>query len=263
MPITRRLFTALMSQSSILDLEPPAPGQRIPYGEDSNQFAELRLPKGKGPHPVVIFIHGGYWRAAYDLTHAGHFCQAITDAGHAAWSVEYRRTGQRGGGYPGTFEDIRNAAKRLTKIPNLDLQRVTASGHSAGGHLALWLAAQNVIELRSVVALAAVSDLKRAHELNLGSGAAEAFMGCSPNQCPDAWAASSPIDLLPIKVPQRLLHGTADTVVPFDLSQRFAQASKNARLIPLPETGHFELIDPRAKQWSTVLRNLTAGFLQE
>jgi pimeloyl-ACP methyl ester carboxylesterase len=88
-------------------------------------------------------------------------------------------------------------------------------------------------------------------------------MGCNPAECPDAWTKSSPVELLPLKVPQRLLHGTADTVVPYDLSVRFAKASKNTQLIPLPDAGHFELIDPRAKEWPTVLRNLTGEFLQE
>jgi acetyl esterase/lipase len=261
---TRRIFAALAAGAfpamaqSILELPPPPPGTRITYGDDPNQFGELRLPQAPGPHPVVIFIHGGYWRAAYDLNHAGHMCVAIAKAGYAVWSLEYRRTGQPGGGYPGTFDDIRAGAKRLTNIPNLDLSRVAVAGHSAGGHLALWLAAQNAVELRSVAALAAVSDLRLAYDMNLGGGAVRALMGCAPKDCGGIYTASSPIELLPLKVPQRLLHGTADDVVPFELSQRFAKASKNAQLVSLPGAGHFELIDPRSKEWLTVLRHITA-----
>src|SRR6202162_3675634 len=101
MGITRRSFTAgvvakiAMSQD-ILSLETPKADARIAYGDDPNQFVDLRIPGGKGPHPVVIFIHGGYWRAEYDLTHAGHLCAALTGAGLATWSLEYRRVGQPG-----------------------------------------------------------------------------------------------------------------------------------------------------------------------
>jgi acetyl esterase/lipase len=244
------------ASQSILDIPPGAPGTRIAYGPDPNQFGELRLPQGEGLHPVVIFIHGGYWRAAYDLTHASHLCAAIARAGYAVWSLEYRRTGQPGGGYPGTFDDICDGAKRISQISRLDLNRVMVAGHSAGGQLALWLAAQRAIELRGVTALAAVSDLRFGYERNLGSGAVSAFMACNPKQCDDRYAAASPMDLLPISVPQTLLHGTADYIVPFELSQRFASASKNCQLIPLSDAGHFELIDPRSKEWPMVLKHI-------
>src|SRR5438552_486680 len=121
MSLTRRSFTAAvvakvaMSQD-ILTLPPPKADARIAYGEDPNQFGELRIPAGKGPHPVVIFIHGGYWRAAYDLSHAGHLCAALTRAGFATWSLEYRRVGQPGGGYPGTMDDVRNGALHVKKL---------------------------------------------------------------------------------------------------------------------------------------------------
>jgi acetyl esterase/lipase len=260
--LTRRRFAAIaasalpaMSQD-ILQIPPAEPGQRMAYGEDPNQFGELRLPEGKGPHAVVIFIHGGYWRAAYDLTHASHLCAAIAKAGYAVWSVEYRRVGQPGGGYPGTLDDIRAATLFMAQIPGLNLNRVIVAGHSAGGHLALWLASQGTIALKGVAALAAVSDLRRGYSQNLGGGAVEAFIGCSPKKCEDRYATASPIDLLPLKVPQILLHGNADDIVPFEQSQRFTKASANARLVALGGAGHFDLIDPRAKVWRVVLDNI-------
>ena len=98
-----------MPADDILTLPPPPADARLPYGTDPNQFGELRLPKGPGPFPVVVNIHGGYWRAKYDLKHAGHLCAALTAKGLATWNVEYRRVGNPGGGWPGTFEDVRSA----------------------------------------------------------------------------------------------------------------------------------------------------------
>jgi acetyl esterase/lipase len=265
MKITRRAFTtaavasAAMSQD-ILTLAPPEPGLRIAYGSDANQFGELRIPSGKGSHPVVIFIHGGYWRARYDLTHAAHLCAAVTRAGFATWSLEYRRVGQPGGGWPGTMDDVRKGALHVQKLREshrLDLTRVVVAGHSAGGQLALWLAAQQALPVQAVVALAAVSDLKRAWSLKLSDGIVTQYLGGSPDEVPDRYASSSPMQLLPMKVPQRVLHGTKDNVVPFELSREFALASRNATLVPIEGAGHFELIDPRSSAWPIVLRNLT------
>src|SRR5207302_2103562 len=141
------------------------PGTRIAYSRGEFQFGELRVPSGSGPHPVAIVIHGGYWRARYDLTEVGHLCEAATRQGLATWSLEYRRIGNPGGGWPGTLDDIKDGARHLRQIAlakKLDLKHVIATGHSAGGHLVLWLARQAVVELRGVVPLAPVADLRRA-----------------------------------------------------------------------------------------------------
>ena len=261
--MTRRLFlgsaAACALGQDILKLPPPKANARIPYGKDPLQFGDLWLPSGPGPHPTVVFIHGGYWRNAYTLDHAGHLCAALARAGAAVWSLEYRRIGDPGGGWPGTMDDVLHGAEhlmRLTQRYNLDLQRLVAAGHSAGGQLALWLAAQRALDLRGVIPLAAVSDLRRAFALQLGDGVVRQFLGGSPDQVPQRYAATSPMELLPISVPQRLIHGTADNIVPFDMSQRFVKASHNAKLIPLEGAGHFELIDPRAREWETVRKNI-------
>ena len=242
----------------ITELTPPPSDARIPYGREDSQFGDLRVPKGTGPHPVVIYTHGGFWRAAYDLMHAGHICTAITAAGYATWSLEYRRIGQPGGGWPATTDDVLRGAKHLNELAasyNLDLKRVVAAGHSAGGHLALWLAAQ--MPLQGVVSLAGVCDLRRAWELKLGNLVVEQFLGGSPEQVPEHYNLASPIELLPIKTPQRLVHGTEDLSVPFEISERFAQKSTNATLIKLEGAGHMELIDPRSKEFPVVLKSIT------
>jgi acetyl esterase/lipase len=243
----------------ILELPPPECDTRIPYGEDANQFADLRLPRQSGPHPVVIFIHGGFWRAMYDLNHAGHLCAAVTEAGFATWSLEYRRVGQPGGGWPGTMEDVRSGAlhlQRIARAHGLDLTHIVIVGHSAGGQLALWLAAQGILPAVRVVALAAVSDLRRAAQLQLGGGIVEQYLAASPDRAPQRYRSSSPMQLLPIAVPQRMIHGESDQVVPFEMSRDFTQASKNSKLIAVANAGHFDLIDPRSSVWPTVLYNI-------
>jgi acetyl esterase/lipase len=258
--VTRRNFLALVSTApalaqDILTLAPPKADARIPYGKAAQQFGDLFLPKGPAPHPAVLFIHGGYWRNAFSLDHAGHLCAALARAGAAVWSLEYRRLGDPGGNWAGMSDDIIHGAQHLVTLQaryNLDLARTI----SAGGQLALWLAAQRVIDLRGVVPLAAVSDLRRAWALQLDGGVVGELLGGSPDRVPQRYAAASPIELLPISVPQRMLHGTADNVVPFDMSQRFAKASGNAKLIPLPGAGHFDLIDPRARVWPAVQKNI-------
>lgn len=248
------------------------PVQRVRYGADANHFGDLHLPAGPGPYPLVIFIHGGYWRARYDLEHASPLCQALACAGLAVWNVEYRRVGNPGGGWPGTFADVLAAlgyVRQLALDYPLDLGRVTLMGHSAGGHLALWAAAARRIPaghplhdadplpLRRVVALAAVSNLRLAWDWRLSAGAVGELLGGDPQQAAEVYALASPIELLPCGVPQTLLHGDADEAVPYQLSQRFYAAARVAgddcTLVTLPATGHFELIDPHSVAWPYVL----------
>ena len=262
--MTRRTFLATSVAASavgqdILTLPPPKADARIPYGKDPLQFGDLRIPSGAGPHPAVIFIHGGFWRAAYNLDHAGRMCAALTAAGAITWSLEYRRLGDPGGGWPGTLDDVLHGAEHIVKLAkryNIDLERVVACGHSAGGQLVLWLAAQRAIDLRGVIPLAAVSDLRRAFALHLSGGVVAQFLGGPPERVPQRYESTSPIELLPISVPQRMVHGTADNIVPFDMSERFAKTSRNAKLVALKGAGHFELIDPRTREWETVRKNI-------
>jgi acetyl esterase/lipase len=255
----------------ILDLPAPGADARLAYGPEPQQFGELRLPAGAGPHPVLVVIHGGFWRARYSLEHIGHLCAALTAAGLATWNVEYRRVGDAGGGWPGTFHDVAAAAEYVRELAptyGLDLGRVVALGHSAGGHLALWLAGRHRIPpgdplaaaaplpLRAAVSLGGVVDLRWASERRLGNGAVEDLLGGPPDQVPERYAAASPAALLPLGVRQVLIHGTADTNVPFALSEGYVAGAvargDDARLVPLSGAGHFEVIDPRSREWPVV-----------
>lgn len=243
----------------ILIQKPPAADERIPYGKDPLQFGDLRVPKGDGPHPVAIVIHGGFWRAAYDLEHIGHLCAALKQAGVATWSLEYRRIGNPGGGWPGTLEDVDLGAKHLKTIAipyHLHLNRVIAMGHSAGGHLALWLGSRRNSALGGIVSLAGVADLRRAWELKLSNTVVADFLGGSPDEVPDRYREASPIELLPLGIPQKLLHGTKDANVPYEISKRYVDAAvacgDKAELVTLENADHFQLIDPRAKEFGEV-----------
>jgi acetyl esterase/lipase len=247
--------------ASILDLPPVPRDLREPYGPDPHQFGDLRVPAGAGPFPVAIVIHGGFWRAAYDLEHIGHLCAALKARGVATWSLEYRRIGNRGGGWPGTFDDIAAGFDHLAALRGrfpLDLGRLIAMGHSAGGHLALWLGAQKHAAIRGVVALAAVSDLRRAWELRLSGGVVAELLGGPPEKLGERYRMASPIERLPLGVPQRIVHGMRDDIVPFEMSRRYAEkAGAEARLVPLERAGHFELIDPRTVEWNVTQNAVT------
>lgn len=255
-----------MSQQAGRDiLFQPAPPyhHKIAYGEGQHHFGYLRVPKSKGPHPVAIVIHGGFWRAAFDLEHSGHMCAALTRAGLATWSLEYRRIGHEGGGWPGTCEDVLRGAlhvRNFAEQHGLDASRMLAIGHSAGGHLALWLAAQKELRLRGVVSLAGVADLRRAYELQLSNNVVRDLMGgLSPDDAPAEYRKASPIELLPLGIPVRLIHGDNDEIVPIEISRRYEAAAHKAgdlstKLVPLPGANHFPVITPESAEWAVVER---------
>jgi acetyl esterase/lipase len=256
-----------LAAQSILEIPAAPPGSHIAYGSDEFQFGELYLPEGNGPHPLAIVIHGGYWRARYDLRHIGHFCVGLAKSGIAAWSLEYRRIGNPGGGFPGTLDDVRAGAVHLEKIAkewSLDMRRVVATGHSAGGHLALWLAKQGVVPLKGVVPLAPVPDLRRAWELKLSSNVVEEFLGGSPEGVPERYRAASPMEMLPLGVRQRAIHGNRDDVVPVSMTRAYVAAARRSgddcTLTEPAGAGHFELIDPRTAAWAQV-RDTIIGLL--
>ncbi|MBZ5595105.1 MAG: alpha/beta hydrolase [Acidobacteriia bacterium] len=255
----------------IMDMPAPAADARLHYGSDALQFGDLRLPPGPGPHPVAIVMHGGFWRARYNLDHIGHLCAALTGAGIATWSLEYRRVGNPGGGWPGTLLDAALGADYVRELAgkhHLDLAKVISIGHSAGGHLALWLAARrkipqgdalagaNPLALHGAVSLAGVVDLRRGWDLRLGDGAVAELMGGPPEKLAGRYHTASPIELVPLGIKVRLLHGTEDSVVPIEISNNYQKAASragdDALMWVLGGADHFAVIDPRSEHWGKV-----------
>lgn len=249
-------------------LRPPlAPVVR--YGDHPDQVANLHLPAAEGgPWPVVVLVHGGFWRARWDRTTTTPLARDLAERGYAAWNVEYRRVGQEGGGWPGTLEDVAAALDALADVPEVDTARVVAVGHSAGGHLALWLAARPRLPEGTLgssprvrpcgaVSLAGVVDLVAGARAQLGDGAVDAFLGGGPAELPDRYAAASPAALLPLGVPQLLVHGGADADVPPEQSRVYAGAARAAgdevELVEFADADHLDVIDPGHAAWSAVV----------
>ena len=266
----RSLQPPLISVDEVLKLPNPAPDARIPYGSDPLQFGDLRLPKTGGSQPVVVVIHGGCWRSQYTIDHIGSFSDALTRDGLATWTIEYRRVGDPGGGWPGTFLDVGTAVDHLRRLREehaLDLGRVVVAGHSAGGHLALWAGARpkltdaalrgtEPLAPKGVVSLAGVDNLRRAIDEGVCDNMAAELLGGTPEEVPERYAVASPIELLPLGVPQHLINGARDPVVPEAFGRDYIAAAREAgdeaALTVIPDAGHFELIAPSTAAWQQV-----------
>ncbi|GAA1503006.1 hypothetical protein GCM10009827_014870 [Dactylosporangium maewongense] len=236
------------------------------YGEHPDQLADVRLPAVAGA-PLVLFIHGGFWRSEWDRAHAGPLAADLANRGYAVATVEFRRTGQPGGGWPGTFSDVASAAVAVPDLLGKEIahrglrpvavDRPILAGHSAGGHLALWYAAVAPDAVGGVVALAPVADLARAHELDLDGGAVAALLGGAPDRVPEAYTAADPMRNLPSKVRTVVVHGSDDTIVPVELSRDYCRAARRAgddtTLVELAGVEHFAVIDPLSAAWPAVL----------
>jgi acetyl esterase/lipase len=255
--------------------------RRIAYGSDASQYGELSVPAGVAKPPVVIVVHGGYWRSSYGLELGRPLAADLVTHGVAVWNIEYRRVGI-GGGWPGTFEDVAAALDALPgKVSeaaghDVDLSQVVVVGHSAGGQIAAWLAGRHTLsagdlgaspKLRPVgyVAQAGVLDLVDGFEQRLGDGAIEALMGGSPTQYPERYAVGSPYARLPYGVPGTLVHGLDDDTVPIRQSDRFALRAKQTgdavTEVRMPGVEHFALIDPTTPAWAAC-RGAALGYLR-
>ncbi|RLP87189.1 MULTISPECIES: S9 family peptidase [unclassified Micromonospora] len=249
---------------AVLTRPAPEPDRTVAYGEHPDQVADLRQPAGAGPaRPLVVVVHGGFWRAEYDRRHTGPLAAALAAAGHPVAQLEYRRTGQPGGGWPGTMTDVLTGVAELPRLAAEALPgRVTEAapiliGHSAGGHLALYAAATAPATVGGVLALAPVADLAEAYRQDLDSGAVAALLGGGPAQFPDRYAAADPRSLVPTQTRTVVMHGSADQQVPVSMSRDFVAAARAAgsdiSLVELPGCEHFGLIDPESPTWPRVL----------
>ena len=267
--------------NDLLSRPAPTADHRIHYRSGELQFGDLWLPKGQSP--VVVFVHGGWWKAEYGLEYAGHLCAALKREGIATWSLEYRRVGNARGGWPGTFEDVANGYDYLSTLGRsypLDLKRIVVMGHSAGGHLAYWLAgrehlpfrgelvrpSRTSLPMRGAISLAGAVDLRMTVEL-AGEGKfahdrtnVTNLMGGSPSEQPTRYRAGNPGELLPLNVPQVLIQGTEDDQIPGELPKLWAERGRKmgerVEVEMIAGAGHLDVADPDSKCWNTVLRTI-------
>lgn len=233
------------------------------YGPRDGQEGTLHLPAVSHP-PVVCLLHGGFWRMPYGREQMTAVARDLARRGFAVWNLEYRRLGAAGGGWPGTFDDVVTGIGHLAALAAdgiaLDLQRVAVVGHSAGGHLALWSVSREAtrrhgrgttVRIVGVVGQAPVADLERAHALGLGRGAVAELLGGGPADHPERYEAGSPRAMLPLGVPQLIMHGARDEAIPIEHSRAYCEAAYDAgdrvELTELPDAGHMDFLDPESE----------------
>lgn len=251
------------------------PDHTIAYGGDANQFGQLFLPRGQGPFAVAVVIHGGCWKKFADLKNTLPMSDALRKAGIATWNIEYRRVDNEGGGWPGTYLDVAAAIDYLRTIApqyHLDLERVVTVGHSAGGHLALWAAARHrlpkgsqlyverplpihgVLNLAGPGRLQSLSDEQQ--QKVCGSVPVTQLLGGEINLVPQRVHEGSPGEMLPLGVPQELITGALDWLVPPSLGEEYAALARKsgdeAKMTVIEGAGHFEVIAPGTVAWPAV-----------
>jgi acetyl esterase/lipase len=261
---------ASVNSRNVLTRSAPPPDTTIRYGQLPDHVADVWLPATDAGTPLVIFVHGGFWRAEFDRTHAGPLAVALAAAGYPVAALEYRRLGG-GGGWPATFDDVAAGIAALPELIDAELRArsstpigdrgVVLMGHSAGGQLVLW-AGRTGDRIRGIVALAPVADLARGYAMSLGNGAVGSLLGGGPGDVPDRYAAVDPAANLPLGVPTVVVHGRADLQVPYEIGRDWAAASAasgdRTSLLDLAGIDHFGLIDPLSSAWITVTSGLAS-----
>lgn len=268
--------TSAGTRSSTSTAPPTGPvtsGSKIQYGDDTYQFGELYLPTGIRRPGTAVIIHGGFWLSDYNASLGTDLAQDLAARGWAAWNLEYRRLGYTGGGWPTTFQDIAAGIDQLAVIAGangLDLTKVVAIGHSAGGQLAAWAAGRGglppdapgaapQVPLTGVISQAGVLNLTRAAEENVGNGVVTELLGGDPDELPDRYRLADPILRLPIGVPVRALHSRTDGNVPFEQSRSYVDAAVTAGddAVLVETTGdHFQHISVKSTAWALAVEHL-------
>lgn len=274
-----------MRWSDLLNQPRPKADKRIAYGPDPLQFADLWLPRGKAPHPVVLMVHGGCWQSDIaDASIMNYIANDLRARGIAVWNIEYRGVDRIGGGYPGTFIDVAAAADALmAQGPrhNLDTRRVVAFGHSAGGHLALWLAARsriakssvlfskNPIPIAAVISVGGLPDLEAAQTPpgdTCGAEPVRALLNGANSDGSDLYRDTSPAAMFPFATPQTLVNATHDRIAPPSFAGQYAAKAKvggiDVRQITVPDEGHVELIAPGTASWTAGLNEIRRALGQ-
>ncbi|MDQ2819929.1 MAG: alpha/beta hydrolase [Pseudomonadota bacterium] len=265
-----------MKLADYLALTGPVPSATFTYGKAPSQYAELFVPGGPGPFPVAVLVHGGCWTRAFGgIGQLRNMAGALTARGIAVWNVEYRRVDEEGGGYPGTYQDI-NAALDLLSTKavthRLDLQRIVAVGHSAGGQLVQWLAGRGRIAassplfqahplpVREIVSLGGLADLRREQALIKSSCDRDMvdLTGLPSAARPDVFSDTNAAELMPNGSHTTLISGELDTVSPprvaHDYAARAQQAGDRAEVVILPGASHYDEVATSSPSWPAVLK---------
>lgn len=247
-----------MELAHAADAAAPQPDARIRYGDGPQHTAELRLPPGEGPHPVAIVVHGGCWVAEMGGTGMQGFAEMLRKRGIATYDIDYRRVGHEGGGWPGTFEDVRAGVDHLPEIAaqhRLDLSRVTVVGHSAGAHLALWTAARakladpwqakpGAMTIHSAVAIdgpGTLAPMIGIDQMVCGKPVIVPLMGGTPGEQPDRYRIATPADHLPLGVRQLQVKGELGQFMDGYVAAAKAAGDEVLVLAP-PKANHFDIV---------------------
>jgi acetyl esterase/lipase len=261
-----------MKWPDLLERERPQPTAAVSYGPDQMQVVDLWLPSGKGPHPTVLMVHGGCWQTEIaDRRIMNWIADDLRRRGIAVWNIDYRGVDRQGGGYPGTFQDAAAAADALrthAKTHNLDISRLVATGHSAGGHLALWLAGRHrlpegsplrtasPIPIHSVVSLGGLPDLEEAARPPGSGCGTEVIARISGGR----FAETSVPRLAPLGVRQVLVNGLQDRIIPPAYAEGYARpmraAGDKVKVRMVEATGHVELIAPESAAWKVAAEEI-------
>jgi acetyl esterase/lipase len=267
----------LMTWPDLLERPRPAPSATVHYGNDPLQVVDVWLPAGAGPHPVALMVHGGCWQTdVADRTIMNWIADDLRRRGIAVWNIDYRGVDRPGGGYPGTFQDVAAAADALRAHAadyHLDVRRVVAIGHSAGGHLALWLAGRprlpaesplrtaNPLPIAEVVSLGGLPDLEETARSENGCG--NEVIGRLTN---GQFADTSVPRLAPLGLKQVLINGLQDRIIPIPYAEGYARpmraAGDDVRVRMLDHTGHVELVAPETAAWAAAVAELQRAFHQ-